>query len=568
YLQSVMSVKLKSIVDIDPAVAEMFLTDRYGGLAAASGKTSDFYQADELWWQKAYREGAGAVFIGDVELDESSGSISIPMAMPVKNNDGAVIGICKESIDVSIFFDTLDSFKLGKTGHAAMVSKTGLAIFHQGIKPLTERLLGPLELREIDKRGVKFMSINERGFGHERNMTVSVAKVRSPFLERNGIAWYVVLSQANAEVFAPLWRFALWMALFFVVLMVAALYLGLVVGERFAEPIHRLHLATEEVMAGNWNREIRAVTGDEIEQFADTFREMITRIRKNHAELVEAKRKLEDFSRTLEKKVEERTSELNRAQEATLNILEDLTAAKDDLEKAMRIKSDFTSMVSHELRTPLGPIKEGAGIILDGLTGAINEEQKDLLSMVKRNADRLSRLINDVLDFQKLESGKMPFYIKPNNIGEVVSEVVGTMNLVAQHKGLQIKGESEPSIPVLMFDRDKITQVLTNLANNAIKFTEAGNITIKAWREGNAVRVMVSDTGPGIRQEDIPLLFQSFQQLGGADDRKIGGTGLGLAISREIIKGHNGKIWVESEIGKGSSFNFLLPIEERRKFDA
>ncbi len=251
----------------------------------------------------------------------------------------------------------------------------------------------------------------------------------------------------------------------------------------------------------------------------------------------------------------------------SVHIIKDITQRKKAIEnitKAVAIKSEFTSMVSHELRTPLGPIKEGAGIILDGLVGDINQEQRDLLNIVKSNADRLHRLIDNVLDFQKLESGRMSFDLRENSICDVIHEVAGAMVLMARQKQLELTTECDPSIPDINFDRDKIVQVMTNLVNNAIKFTDHGSIKIRGIKEENMVHVIIEDTGPGIKQDDIPKLFHSFQQLHDLNNRKPGGTGLGLAISREIIQLHHGKIWAESEPGKGSSFHFQLLFVDRR----
>lgn len=252
-------------------------------------------------------------------------------------------------------------------------------------------------------------------------------------------------------------------------------------------------------------------------------------------------------------------------------VKEDVTERKrmaEKLSQAMAIKSEFTSVVSHELRTPLGPIKEGAGIILDGLVGEINADQRELLTIVKQNADRLHRLIDNVLDFQKLESGHMPFDFRENSIEEAVQEVCRAMTLVARQKQLDMVVDVQPGLPLAIFDRDKIVQVLTNLINNAIKFTDSGRITIRAGKDENNIHVVVEDTGPGMNQEDLPRLFQSFQQLPHSHRRKTGGTGLGLAICREIISHHHGRIWAESQIGKGASFHFILPINKPRPADA
>jgi signal transduction histidine kinase len=238
--------------------------------------------------------------------------------------------------------------------------------------------------------------------------------------------------------------------------------------------------------------------------------------------------------------------------------------AEKKIKEAVETKSEFLSMVSHELRTPLTAMKESVSIVLDEMAGEINDEQKDCLDIAKRNIDRLSRLINDVLDFQKLESGKMKFNMKAGNINEVVEQVYQTM-VSSTKEGINLVIDLEDNLPKVNFDADKITQVLTNLVSNAIKFTEKGNVTMKTIRGENIIHVLVSDTGCGIKKEDEPKLFRKFEQLSIGGERKTGGTGLGLAICKEIIEQHRGKIWAESELNKGSTFHFVLPIKERRK---
>ena len=238
----------------------------------------------------------------------------------------------------------------------------------------------------------------------------------------------------------------------------------------------------------------------------------------------------------------------------------DITERKkmeDALKEALKTKSAFTAMVSHELRTPLAAIKEGVAVVLDKVTGKINEEQAKYLSIAKNNVDRLDRLITSVLDFQKLESGKMEFKMENNNINEVVKEVHNAMMLVAKKRGLSFELELSDNLPQVKFDRDKIIEVLTNLINNAFKFTEKGGIAISTSSGDGLIQVMIKDTGIGIKEEDLPKLFLEFFQL----HRKPGSTGLGLSICREIIERHKGKIWGESEFGKGSAFYFTLPIK-------
>ncbi|MFH2204077.1 MAG: PAS domain-containing sensor histidine kinase, partial [Elusimicrobiota bacterium] len=226
--------------------------------------------------------------------------------------------------------------------------------------------------------------------------------------------------------------------------------------------------------------------------------------------------------------------------------------------KAVEIKSGFVSMVSHELRTPLTAIKEGIDIVIDGTAGEISEEQKQFLELAKRNVDRLSRLINDVLSFQKLEADKVELKLEEGDILMTVKETLAALQPSARAKGLALELRNGHVLSMTRFDRDKIVQVLTNLLNNAVKFTEHGAIVVAASAEEDGLRVSVEDTGPGIAAEDMPRLFSSFEQFGPAKSM-TGGTGLGLAICKQIVEKHGGRIWAESELGKGTRFCFTLP---------
>ncbi len=242
---------------------------------------------------------------------------------------------------------------------------------------------------------------------------------------------------------------------------------------------------------------------------------------------------------------------------------EDITLRKEaekEMKEAVEMKSKFTSMVTHELRSPLTAISSSISYVAQGLAGEINEEQKELLGISKKNIERLAMLTNDVLDVQKLDAGMMKFDYKDNDINKIVKDVYGIMVSPAKDIGLDLLLILDQNIPKLKFDSDKITQVLTNLVNNAMKFTVKGNITIQTSKTENVVEVSVSDTGRGIRKEDLPKVFGRFERLERPGEKKTGGTGLGLAISKEFVEQHGGKIWIESEYGRGSKFTFTLPV--------
>lgn len=232
-----------------------------------------------------------------------------------------------------------------------------------------------------------------------------------------------------------------------------------------------------------------------------------------------------------------------------------------------QIKDEFIGMVSHELRTPLTAIKGSIDLLSDGAVGSINQEQKNMLLAGKRNVERLTRLINEVLDLQKLRSGKLDMHWTCEDIKTVIQEAVETMQVQAKEKNLGITLCLDEFLPSGIFiDRDRIIQVLLNLLSNAIMFSSKGGlITITAKPYEQNLRISVTDQGIGIAKEDIPKLFTHFTQLASSQYRKVGSTGLGLAICKQLIESHHGQIWVNSEPGQGSVFTFEIPLERTLK---
>lgn len=248
----------------------------------------------------------------------------------------------------------------------------------------------------------------------------------------------------------------------------------------------------------------------------------------------------------------------------SIGIIRDITEhkkAEEKIKKMIDTKSGFISIVSHELRTSLAAIKEGVSIVFDGMAGRLNKEQKKFLNIAKRNVDRLSVLINDVLDFQKLETNRMNLDIQDNDIKEVVSEAHETMALYAKKNKVELSLELAEELSEAKFDRAKINQVLTNLVGNAIKFTpEKGKVSINVHLQNEELVISISDTGIGIPKEALPKIFECFYRVN-QRDKEIQGTGLGLAIVHKIVMMHSGRIEVASEVGQGTTFTVFLPLE-------
>lgn len=227
-----------------------------------------------------------------------------------------------------------------------------------------------------------------------------------------------------------------------------------------------------------------------------------------------------------------------------------------------RMKSDFVSAVSHELRTPLTSIREAVALVAEGITGPVNPKQARCLEVALMDVDRLTRIVNDLLNLSKIEAGKMQMHRVPVSFRESVDHVISMLSPQAQRGKVLVNAEIDPDLPQIFADPDQMIQVLTNLLGNALKFTPAGGkiSVIAGCPDGKVVEIRVKDSGLGIPKEDHPKLFQKFSQLDTGLKRRPGGTGLGLVISKEIVQRHGGEIWIESEAGEGATFAYTIPV--------
>ena len=231
------------------------------------------------------------------------------------------------------------------------------------------------------------------------------------------------------------------------------------------------------------------------------------------------------------------------------------------LEIASQHKSQFLANMSHELRTPLNAILGYSELILDDIYGAAPDKMRAVLQRVQSNGKHLLGLINDVLDLSKIEAGQLTLSVADYSIKDVVQNVFTAVESLATEKKLALKIELPPNLPVAQGDERRLTQVLLNLVGNAIKFTDTGEVAIKAAKSNGSYTVSVRDTGPGIDKANQSKIFEEFQQADNSATKKKGGTGLGLAIAKRIVEMHGGHIWVESKPGEGATFSFSVPLQ-------
>ena len=303
----------------------------------------------------------------------------------------------------------------------------------------------------------------------------------------------------------------------------ALVVLGALVLVRVRRPLHELERASRAIAAGERGVRVAKLRDDEFGELAEAFNHMASEVE----------------------------GSLTR-----------LTEANEQLRRADRHKDEFLSVVSHELRTPLSFIKGFAHVLEAELAGPLTGDQRQYVGNIMTGANRMLYLVNDLLDLALIQAGKLRLTPSRVTYYDVVAEVLGTLMPLASEKGLTLRREGD-SPPAVVVDRQRVAQVLTNLVANAIKFTPAGGhvvVRVAALPDGG-LRTAVTDDGPGIALADQAKLFQRFSQLDMSSTRAAGGTGLGLSISKALIDAHGGRIGVESEPGRGSTFWFELPLE-------
>ncbi len=298
---------------------------------------------------------------------------------------------------------------------------------------------------------------------------------------------------------------------------------------------------------------------------------------KRTSELRKTQKELREYNKKLEKIINERTSELRKiirnlkikekrlenSKKALLNITEDLNNALEELKELDKLKTQFLSTTSHELRTPMTPMKAQLQMLLKGYFGRINKKQEESIKLILKNTERLDSLIKEVLDVSRIQAKRLKIFKRKNDLNKVVKEAINLMKPRIKEKNLKLK-VNLAELPRIYFDKDKITQVIINLLDNAIKFTPKGSIIIETRKFKESVRVRIKDTGIGIPEKIHSELFKPFVQADSSASRQYGGTGLGLSICKGIIEAHQGRIWFESKEDRGTTFYFTLPIIKKK----
>jgi signal transduction histidine kinase len=320
-------------------------------------------------------------------------------------------------------------------------------------------------------------------------------------------------------------------------------------------PIEKLAEATERVARGEWGQTVDIRSRDEIGDLAKDFNQMTLQLKESRMDL---ERKVEERTHQLEANI----AELNRARTSTLKMLEELQAAKRELEMVNRelkemdeARTKFLGIASHELKTPLTAIKANIDFILSEKEGKIPEHLKSYLLTIQRNTNRIQMRMDQMLDLSRIKSDRLFFNRELILLSEVIGGYINEVTPVEKNLSIQV---NIPQSLHLYADRNALHDIFINLLSNAFKFTDdGGQVLIIATQKDQSILLEIRDTGIGIPEDKLQMIFDEFYQVEGG---KHGGTGLGLAITKRLVEEHDGNIWVESQLGKGSTFYFTIPI--------
>lgn len=497
---------------------EVFFTNRFGANVAQSSRTTDYRQDDEEWWQWAMQDG---LYVSDVNFDTSAGIYSIDICLRVDEEDGDTLGVLKAVMNIQEVFSVIDHRSRRRdTGNGlVLLTATGriIRIGNRPGDPLADgsHYLDSVELGPASSEAIACYA--DPATGEE----VIGAFARSRGYGRfRGLGWIVLDERQVSDVFAPIYqlrRRIIWLSLLATIVAVA---IGGLIALSLSRRVARLVEATDAIARGELDTTVTTRGHDEITRLAGRFNHMSVELQRvNH----------------------------------------DLVLARDEARDANIAKSTFLANMSHEIRTPMNGIIGMSELLSHS---SLTAEQRDYLNMIQQSADALLRLLNDILDFSKIEAGKLELEEIPFDVRECVGQTGQTLSLRAGEKNLEMACRIAPGIPdMLRGDPGRLRQIIVNLVGNAIKFTERGEVVLdvsEQSRTADRVRLQFSvrDTGIGIPREKQKKIFDAFGQADASTTRQYGGTGLGLTIARQLVEMMNGTIWLESEVGQGTTFHF------------
>ncbi|NEQ38234.1 MAG: response regulator [Okeania sp. SIO3I5] len=521
------------------------------------------------WYQGAKTLGKATWSSIYSAISGSNTSLDIAAVQPIFDSDGDFIGVLANEISLTQMTEFLNNLKISPHGKSFIMERSGNLIASSQIPEpsvITEvdgkRKIERLHALDSDNTIVRVTAkYLQKTFGSLEKVNGSkqlyfpidgesyYASIM-PVKDGRGIDWLAVVIVPESDFMEKIDANTRTTILLSITAVIVAILLGIATTDWITKPILQLNSAAKKIAEGKWENQLDIHRRDEVGELAHSFKSMATQLK---------------------------------------NSFETLETQNQELKKLDRLKNEFLANTSHELRTPLNGIIGIGEFILEGETKKTDSPLASNLNMIVSSARRLSNLVNDILDFSKIRYNQLELQTKAVDVF-AVAETVVTINVLVSKKNLQLINAIPKDLPPVCADENRLQQIFYNLIGNAIKFTESGKIEISAavitnnsidsphvlsvpeyfsqeQQQSQELMITVSDTGIGIPTDKLESIFKSFEQGEGSTARKYGGTGLGLAVTKQLVELHGGSIWVESEVGIGSSFSFTLPISEQPVVD-
>ncbi|MBI5048827.1 MAG: HAMP domain-containing protein [Deltaproteobacteria bacterium] len=442
YLNSPAARYLAEIKKQMAGYVELFVTDTKGVLVASAKKTKYLYFGNEKWWQAAYNNGKGNIYISEIYLDPDYNQYLQTVAVPIMDEKGmAVAGIIRAVSTIEKISKMVHKIRIGETGHAMLINSAGVILLCPIFPPQVHRVTDEL-MNNITTPSLGWAVVKDNAHGGV-NAVAGFAPIASTGMIENafdGNRWYIFVSQSPEESYAPIYTHLKRLIVLFIFLVVMLSAMGFWAAGKIVEPIHILRRGVEIIGEGNLGHRIHIKTNDEIEDLANNFNQMVEKINKSYSEL--------------EQRIVERT--------------EGLTKGYQEMEVVSRLKSEFLASMSHELRTPLNSILGFSELLHDKTYGDLNEKQFEYINYIHTSGKHLLELINDILDLSKVEAGKMEMKPEEFSVESTIKEVHSIVSPLSIRKKISVEVDIGNGVSTIVADDRMFRQIMYNLLSNAI----------------------------------------------------------------------------------------------------
>ena len=559
---------------------EIFVTNKYGANAAQSGKTSDYYQADEQWWQNARKD---LIYVGEVEYDESADIYSTDICIRIDDENGDFAGVVKAVLNIKETTNFIKKAEEEKeeitTREFKLLSRDGKVIYateeYEFLKPLPEELLLYFDKDKEYEHGAYFISAGDKAGEEAKVFAYAHSKGHKDY---KGLGWTLVVEYETEEIFASVAKLKNRILTISIAITVLAVIISLVISRSISRPLGKLSVVVAKIGKGELDSRIEIESNDEVGQFAASFNKMAEDLettttsidnlnheiaeRKKTEELLQASNQQLQSEITERKQIEKELSEHRvHLEELVAQRTTSLEKSNEKLARSNTELREFVYIASHDLREPLRKISSFGELVKDSLGEGLEENDKENLDFMIDGAERMTQMIEALLVYSRLNTKDIT--LSTVDLNEII-EQFSLLELATLLEETKATIEVPQSLPIVKADKVLVRQLMQNLISNGIKYQKPGTaprIEITARQiDNDKVRIEFKDNGIGIKKEMHQTIFKMFKRVHSREEYQ--GTGIGLAVCKKIAERHGSQIGVDSEEGKGSVFWFTMSLEK------